>query len=337
VDTHEQSVAAQAGYKLEIGESIAVSVFVSADEEHSEQTCPWHEKASGSADAMPAQDGDEDAAGSMPDNSGKKLGNALKAADTSPPEEDTVEVYYVQGQIMKYPGGGKSRVVRIYDTSAEVEQYKLQYAPHHLVPGNESLKGSAVVAFLGADSVIGNFKQDGNPSSVIKDGMSAGYDVNIAANGEWLPSPYALSMSNQWPSAEGIKAILRRKGGEIASKTEEFKLAYAFDAINRSGKQFHMRHADYSAKVREILDQMGAKIKLLARVCPITKKDESGGKFDPPGGLAARLNALSARMRAFVTGYPGLWRAPLFTDESALKYTEQFIGPQQQLPDNKVM
>src|SRR5437016_11980808 len=215
---------------MEIGESIAVELFVANDKDHSEKTCPWHQKSSGSAKAMDAQDGDEDADGQMPDNSGKKLGTNLSNEGKAAPR-GTVSVYYKQTEVLKYPAGRKKKKIQVYEESVEEEEYELQYAPHHLVPGNESLKGSSVVQFLGDDDVIANFKLKGEPASVIKTGMSVGYDVNNDKNGEWLPSPYALSMSNEWPAADGIKALRKREGEEVALDAEAFKFAYAVAAI----------------------------------------------------------------------------------------------------------
>jgi hypothetical protein len=68
-----------------------------------------------------------------------------------------------------------------------------------------------------------------------------------------------------------------------------------------AGKRLHMRHADYSVKVREILDQMWREDKLLARVCPITQR----AREYPPhehssrshSKRAARATALNVRMK----------------------------------------
>lgn len=331
---------------MELGEPIKPSVFVSDDEKHDEKTCPWHEEPKKGAKKMEVQDGDEDASGPMPDNSGKKLGNALGDV----PSGKKVSVYYRQGQVVRYPAGKKKKVIQLYKETVEEEEYDLQYAPHHLIPGNESLKGSRVVAFLGDDDIIENFKLKGKPSSCIKKDMSAGYDVNQAQNGEWLPSPYALSMSNEWPAAEGIEALRKRKENdqeeekkwdEVALETEAFKLAYAVDAMNVSPKkQFHMRHKNYSTKVREILDAMGAKLKLYATgLCPVAveKKDANDGKFDPPGGLSGRLDALSERLRGLLRGDPTGWRNPLFLDELTKQYFVDFKGKRKRMPNLKIM
>jgi hypothetical protein len=181
---------------------------------------------------------------------------------------------------------------------APVEQ-DLQWAPHHLIPGNASLKNSAVVKYLGDATVIAKF----GSGSKIKDGQTVGYNVNDAANGVWLVSPYALSMGGKWP------------------KTADAKLAYVEAAIDQPGGgggniQFHMSHGQYSGRVREILDQLGDKLKLITtkNVCPLAKESQSD-KFNAPKGLKSRLNSISAQMRRIVSG--PVWQGP-FTDDSLM-------------------
>lgn len=325
---------------MQLGEPIDVGLFASDDLSHSERTCPWHSKDQPSAKKMDKQDGDEDAARVMPDNSGKKLGANLSHAGKKAPSGKAVSVCYTQGNVLRYPAGKKKKTLRLYEETIDEEEYELQYAPHHLIPGNESLKGSGVAAYLGDDDVIEHFKLKGKPTSLIKKGMSVGYDVNAATNGEWLPSPYALSMGNEWPAAEGLKALRRRRDGEeLALDAEAFKMAYAVAAMETSPKkQFHMRHADYSNKVREILDAIGAKMKLLGTmVCKEAKETENDRKFKPPMALPKRLDALSGKMRQLLGGPPTGWRNPLFTDELALKYYEEYEGKAKKLPDLKII
>src|SRR4051812_19450269 len=190
----------------ELGESISVPGLVQ-DAVHSKDTCPWHDDPPPPAKppAMDEQADDEDAADGemlapvMPKNSGKKLGQ-----NKGDKEDTEIKVLY--------PG----------QTAPKTET--LQWAPHHLIPGNGSLKGSAVVAFLGDNDVIAKFK--GDVTSQIKDKQSINYDVNSSPNGVWLPSPYALSMKGKWPTNPAAK------------------LAYVEAAIDQNGgnMQFHMAH-----------------------------------------------------------------------------------------------
>lgn len=304
---------------MEVGEAVTAPEFV-REEVHSKNTCPWHNKAPGKSKKMDATDPDDDVPGAMPPNNGGKLGKNMKAAKDDPPDADTVSIYYEKGAVLKYKAGKKTKTVQSYSESEEREDYGLQYAPHHLIPGNESLKGSAVVEFLGDDATITEFAA--GKSSVIKDGYSVEYDVNCAVNGVWLPSPYALSNSNAWPAEPGIEVIKKRRGLNLAKETEAFKAAYVAASIAASGgRQFHMRHNKYSDKVTEILEAIGTKLTLMAiGACPIAADSEDDGKFDPPTGLPGRLDVLSGNLRRLLTG--GVWRPPLYTDDLTRVYAD---------------
>jgi hypothetical protein len=301
---------------MEIGEEISAPEFFD-DEVHNTDTCPWHTASDGSAAKMDATDPDEDT-DAMPPNDGGKLGRNLKADGEDPPGADEVTITYQKGALIKYTGGKKPKTVQTYAETDDEEPYALQYAPHHLIPGNESLKGSALVAFLGDDDVIGEFA--GGQASVIKKGLSAGYDVNRAANGAWLPSPYALSNKNGWPAAPGIQVIKKRGDARVAEQTEDFKTAYVAAAIEAAGdRQFHMRHNEYSEKVGEILAAMHVRLaKMATGLCPLAESSEADDKYAPPPGLKARLDVLSGNLRGFVQG--PVWRAPLYTDALTENY-----------------
>lgn len=303
----------------QLGEAIDVGVFVSDDEKHSEATCPWHKKAdSESANPMDPQETDEDSHGSIPDNMGKKLGNNLKKAKEDPPPAELVQIAYKAGAVLAFKAAGKNKRVQTYESvQTEIYDYKLQYAPHHLIPGNESLKGSEVLVYMGDDSVIQNYEP--TEASLIKTGKSINYDVNAAENGVWLPSPYALSNSNKWPSQEGIEVILMRMGQVAVDQVESFKKAYVAASIETAGhRQFHMRHEKYSHKVQAILNAMGDKINLLATKCPVANDGKEEEKLDPPAGLKDKLNNLSSRLKTLLIG--GIWRSPFFTDDLSAEY-----------------
>ena len=73
---------------------------------------------------MDAQDGDEDVAGSMSDNSGKKLGTNMKNERNPAPEGETVKIYYKKGSILRYSAGSKKKTIRIYEEVVDEEEYK---------------------------------------------------------------------------------------------------------------------------------------------------------------------------------------------------------------------
>lgn len=305
---------------MDIGERVEASEFVS--DVHSESTCPWHQMREKEKHKMDATDPDDDSE-AMPPNDGGTLGRNLTAAKDKPPKVDTLSISYAREEKLEYVIGKKKDLMKVRPYK-EMEKWKtveydLQYAPHHLIPGNESLKGSEIVPFMGDDDSIAEYAK--GKTSLIKDGFSIGYDVNSAANGVWLPSPYALSMKNEWPAKPGVKIVKRRLGEEVAEETEDFKAAYVAASIEASGRQFHMRHKKYSDKVREILDTMAQRLcEMVTGICPIATSSEKDEKVDPPLGLVGRLDVLSANLNRLVAG--AVWRTPLYTDAMTEEYSK---------------
>lgn len=304
---------------MDVGEAVQASEFV--NDTHSESTCPWHQKGEKNKKKLEAMHPNEDSE-EMPPNDDGTLGRNLIAAEDTPPKAETVSINYAPGQELKYEVGRKkvSKVVQSYKEMKKGESYEyaLQYAPHHLIPGNESLKGSPIVPFMGDDDSIAEYAE--GQGSFIKEGFSILYDVNGAENGVWLPSPYALSMKNDWPAKPAMKVIKRRLNEDVADETEDFKLAYVADSIRASGgRQFHMRHKDYSEKVGEILKAMADRLVLMATgQCPIATNSKQDEKFDPPMGLVGRLHVLSENLRTYLVG--PLWRPPLYADSMTEQY-----------------
>lgn len=144
------------------------------------------------------------------------------------------------------------------------------------------------------------------------------YDINSEDNGVWLPSPYALSMKNEWPSDDGKKRILKIKGKEYHNVAVSFQKAYVAAAIDISGnKQFHMRHADYSKQVHKVLDKISAKLdKMEAGACKVASDSKEDGLLDAPTGLVARLNVLSTQLKVLLTG--PVWHQEYFGDDKLM-------------------
>ncbi len=304
----------------ELGELISPPAFVSGID-HSEDTCPWHNKSQASAATMAPTDGDDD--GPMPKNLGGQLKLKMIAAGDNPPSADRVSVSYkTRSDKLKYTVKSDGKIkskFQIRFEDSKPKEYPLQYAPHHLVPGNESLKGNPLVAFLGDDAVITHFK-DG-VASVIKKGKSVGYDVNRAQNGVWLPSPYAISMgSNIWGNEAGLVALEAADGAAAVALVHQFRAAYVAESIRASGgRQFHMRHVDYSELVAGILEKIAEKLcAMVEGACPLDKEKTSDDKVNPPMGLPGRLDALSGEMKTLLVG--GIWRSPAFTDDLTMTY-----------------
>lgn len=322
---------------MEIGESVGAPEFVIENNElHDESTCPWCQPKKKQGESVNLEP--EDPAGldlldtPMPPNDGGKLGRSLAAPTkgNKPKPEDMVAILYERTSTEHCEEGGKTKKLAVIAATAEPVEHKVQYAPHHLIPGNEALKGSSLVSYLGNTSSISEYA-DGQVSKIKDDMGSIGYDINSAENGEWLPSPYALSMrKNNWPSETGIGIVKRRTTPspvDLGPVTEEFKAAYVAAAIKASGgRQFHMRHEKYSEKVQEILEAVAERLRLMSEVgiCSEARKSKSeDGKFDPPYGLVGRLDVLSATLREFLIGK--LWRPPLYADDLTRAYAEYLV------------
>jgi hypothetical protein len=318
----------------QIGEGISPPAFF-ADDSHSDKTCPWCKKENPppSQPAMLAPSPETD--GPMAANSGGKLRSNLNKSGDKEVKDREFTLKFEAAHKINYRDGGKDKKMQTYrETTIEKGPYKLQYAPHHLIPGNESLAGNPLVAYLGDDDVIKEFS-DGVASKIKKD-QSANYDVNRAENGVWLPSPYALSMSNKWPTLPGLK-VLAEQNDLSAQSTEEFKHAYVDAAIANSSKhQFHMRHTDYSREVEQVLEKLAKRLaKAPFTNCPEAKKDADSDKLDAPLGLPEKLDQISTSLKGLLTG--PVWRAPYYADDNLMseyitrkkleKSTEKFNSP----------
>jgi hypothetical protein len=300
----------------ELGEPITNPMTFVKDK-HDKKICPWHDEGEAGAEMAAADENDDKPKGKvkagrsktgMPKNDGGKLGDALIDAGYAPPEA-SVQIYFIEEGMQEYRKDGKDKEMILYARSIKKASYDLDFAAHHLIPGNAALKDSAIAPFLGDSATVKNFSS----SSKIEKG-SAGYDVNCHENGHWLPSPYALSMNDgnspaAWPNEPGMKAALRDEGEKTFQVLESFKIAYAKEAVRVSGgRQFHMCHEDYSIEVKKHLQAV--KIKMMT--CP--EVDEKKDKFDkPPGGLRQTLISLSARLRGLVTGK--VWHSPFLVDD----------------------
>jgi hypothetical protein len=316
---------------MQLGEAVTLPGEFLGKDTHDENVCPWHKKGSPKKKVMKAAHSNEDTKAMTP-NDGGTLGQNMDGARKKRPDAKSVRLTYTKDHLFVYLVGKEDEededdpdegLVQSYRETKKrkLVTYKLQYAPHHLIPGNASLKNSAVVPFLGDKDTIAEFGKQ----SRIKEGFSTGYDVNASPNGAWLPSPYALSMANAWPSITGIKIIRVRDGDSLAGETEDFKIAYVAASIRASGnRQFHMAHKKYSDKVREVLKAIGKRLKdMAARDCPFATGNKENGKVDPPYGLVGRLNVLSANLNRLVTG--PVWRDPLFTDRLSKEYIEDLV------------
>ena len=177
-------------------------------------------------------------------------------------------------------------------------EHKVQYTPHHLIPGNESWPETKLLRWV--DSKDGHITGD------------IGYDVNHATNGVDLPGIHGIG-NTEW-----------------SAKSPRFQTHYSFAAMSASRpmRQFHDRHPKYSSYVVNVLDAIAEKLdKDSGGATPGCGKDNCGGKkkkpFDPPFNLVTRLNGVALRLEALLTGSPRGWRKPVFTSRFALMYKKK--------------
>jgi len=276
---------------MEFGEAIAFGK--KEPEGHDESVCPWHEKSEPKGGPPLTEASPPERA---PANSSSKLRDALEADGSVRPEGHTVQVAFAS--VPAVPGG-----VVTYVRSEDPFPYPVEYSAHHLIPGNESLKGHRVLRWMADDNKMGSFKT-ADVTSELLSGQSIGYDVNAAANGAWLPAPYALGRSRGWARKE-----------LNASGVDDFKRAYTHAVMNWWGRQLHgYRHADYSTFVSKQLTKIDARAGKDALLCGATATAKDGTKkYLAPLGLVARLDGVSGRLRLYVFGKR--WHAAIYTDD----------------------
>lgn len=178
--------------------------------------------------------------------------------------------------------------------------YPVQYSPHHLLPGNESWKETALKRWV--DESYGHINGD------------IGYDINHGTNGVDLPGHSGVEAA--W---DGM--------------SEDFQTRYAFAAMRaiKPYRQFHDRHPKYSAFVVNTLDAIAQKLdKATKGNTPGCGKSDCGGKsgpkFEPPFNLINRLQNVADRLEGHLLGAPSGWRMPIFTSRFALMLKKEEEG-----------
>ena len=160
--------------------------------------------------------------------------------------------------------------------------HKITPNPHHLIPGNESLKeAERLLKWVYASE--DHIEKDIN------------YDVNNALNGIWLPSNNAMRGNDDW-------------------KCDTVKLTYA-NAAQPGRGCFHDRHLDYSEFVEKLLNKVADKMGQKNSVCQYNS-EKGSNKFKPPYALVHRLNGVSQRLKGYLLSFnPDNFQSPLYTSK----------------------
>lgn len=239
------------------------------------------------------------------------------------------------------------------DGTEEEFAYPVTCAAHHLIPAQESLKRSQLLAYMIAKQNPGDgAKVKTGKSTQVKKGLcwsNLGYDVNGSQNGVYLPGSYAVH-DGTWvpvheedtdypPAGMGMAADPKRlTGGVVCDETKSKKWLYVREAVRLAssytergyGGQFHDRHEPYSDFVLEALEALHALYKNKEEVCVVDeqcgeckkRKKEIEEKGVPtPFGLLIRLNTISSRLESCLKGT--VWRPGLYTSEWGRAYIEK--------------
>lgn len=193
------------------------------------------------------------------------------------------------------------------------EDYPYSRSAHHLIPADAALPRSHLIHFIKQGAKIRG---------------DIGYDVNGADNGIWLPTHTALSSAMKkgrvLPGMVfGIKygdlSALVDRNQEENTMMATFQQRFAYQVMERTSRQFHDAHLDYSDFVVKALNKIFVNLINISNYnCTKCQQAKSGGgKLPPPHRLVFRLNELSRRLRGFLTGNPLGWRRPLFTSRFA--------------------
>jgi hypothetical protein len=168
------------------------------------------------------------------------------------------------------------------------EPHASSVAPHHLIPGNGSLKESSF------------FKKK---KYLWKDGEAKGnigYNVNAASNGVWLPGNYAV---RPW-----------------TGRSEPFQIDYSEAAMLEWRGQFHDAHESYNQFVEGVLNKIYDKLERQESiVCEKAKASKNNAEEDkdPLVALVSRLHTVSLRMRRMLVLPTSNWKANVWTSRFA--------------------
>ena len=242
----------------------------------------------------------------------------------------------------------KAKVVVIAATDTandaiHVHTYPVTCAAHHLIPAQESLKESPLLAYMVKKGDTESLKDASYSDGLVW--ADVGYDVNGAENGINLPGSYAVGGGRGglglWTGNDDAPDLEEEDPAdsnndpaspELTGKLNEVsdtnrKWLYVSQAMRLSPGQFHDRHQDYSAFIQDVLSQIHANMVVLERQKIV---DSSCGKckdrkskinelgVPTPFGLVGRLNAVALRMRPFLQGV--IWRPNIYTSKWGRAY-----------------
>lgn len=194
------------------------------------------------------------------------------------PVSDTCLIGNSAGELERNMSEGRPQnwIIDIHDDLKMQKDHKITPNPHHVIPGNESLKNAQeLLKWIFADK--GKIEND------------IGYNVNNGENGIWLPSNNSMRGVAWWPGSTNIG----------------WKIIYAEKAMRAGNGQFHDRHnSPYSHFITQILQKIADRMNGIdAPGCPFKPEQKTDGKYPAPYALVSRLNGVSNRIKPYLTNW----------------------------------
>ena len=277
--------------------------------------------------------------------SGTTLASRMKAGTSThlyPPLKSTKAAVLNPRDISSHAFYKRANVVEIEainNSTGEVftHQYPVTCAAHHLVPAQESLKESPLLAYMVKKGDSEELKD-----ATYSDGIvwaDVGYDVNGTENGVFLPGSYAVGGGRGglglWTGNDDKPDVDEEDATDVpdpASKEltgalnqisdDNRKWQYVSQAVVLAPGQFHDRHQDYSDFVAECLEKIFVNLETLKKKyvieekCPKCKTRTDDIKklgIPTPFGLVGRLNGMSKRMSTHLNG--ATWTRNIYTSK----------------------
>ncbi len=303
---------------------------------------------------------------------GTKLANKLKSAQGTL-LYDPIKMNYPVAKVMNPKDDSahafyqKKKVVKI-EASEGTKKYEHFYpvtcAAHHLIPAQESLKESRLLAYMCKKGDTEKLKGKDYTKGLVWSDL--GYDVNGSQNGVFLPGSYAVGggrggmkvwtggdMSDEadWAENDDTDEDKPEEDVQATDATSNLltgplnvisdhnrKWQYVKQSVEKCPGQFHDRHVDYSTKVVQgVLKKMFENYESLNtemidnEKCPDCKKrKEDIQKFGipTPYGLAVRLNKASDKLKNYLNGTT--WRINVFTSKWGQAFMEWTLRQESQ-------
>ncbi len=252
--------------------------------------------------------------------------------------------------VAAHPFYKKAKVVQIEDIDPKTGEvithdYPVTCAAHHLVPAQEALKDSPLLAYMVKKGDSEAVKGGSYSSGIVY--ADVGYDVNGTENGVYLPGSYAVgggrggmgvwTQNDDHPDREEEDVsdvpdpnsnLLTGRLNEISDDNRKWQ--YVSQAVVLTPGQFHDRHEDYSDFVAQGLEKIFQNYESLKKKyvkeqnCPDCKKrvekfEEAG--IPTPFGLVGRLNAMSNRLAGHLNG--SKWTRNIYTSKWGRAFMER--------------